>query len=147
MSADVYQCFADDGTLLYVGSSMSGRSRLAQHRQGSDWWPQVAVIRVEHLTSRPAAEMREADLIRESAPIHNVRLQAKPPVQMVVIRDAELPIGRALKVERVAAGVSSTRIAQAVGISIGHLSHIEAGRRVASPDLIERIRTAIRAAA
>lgn len=55
-----------------------------------------------------------------------------------------LPIGRALKVERVAAGVSSTRIAQAVGISIGHLSHIEAGRRVASPDLIERIRTAIR---
>lgn len=58
-----------------------------------------------------------------------------------------LPIGRALKVERVAAGVSSTRVAAAVGISIGHLSHIEAGRRVASPELIERIRTAIRAAA
>jgi transcriptional regulator with XRE-family HTH domain len=54
-----------------------------------------------------------------------------------------LPIGRALKVERVAAGVSSTAIAAAVGISIGHLSHIEAGRRTASDELIVRIREAI----
>jgi len=57
-----------------------------------------------------------------------------------------LPIGRALKVERVAAGISSTAVAAAVGISIGHLSHIEAGRRTASPELIERIRTAVRTA-
>ena len=57
-----------------------------------------------------------------------------------------LPIGRALKVERVAAGVSLTRVAGAVGVSIGHLSHIESGNRTASPELIERIRTAIRAA-
>ncbi len=56
-----------------------------------------------------------------------------------------LPIGRALKVERTVAGKSLTAVANAVGVSIGHLSHIEAGRRTASPDLVERIRQAIAA--
>lgn len=60
---------------------------------------------------------------------------------------SERPIGLTLKLERVEAGVSLTKIAAAVGVSIGHLSHIEAGRRTASPELIERIRTAVRAAA
>jgi transcriptional regulator with XRE-family HTH domain len=55
-----------------------------------------------------------------------------------------LPIGRALKVERVAAGVSSTAIAEAIGISIGHLSRIEKGERTASDELVLRIREAIR---
>lgn len=54
-----------------------------------------------------------------------------------------LPIGRALKVERTAAGHSLTAIAAAVEISAGHLSHIEAGRRVASEELVAKIRKAI----
>jgi Helix-turn-helix domain len=62
-----------------------------------------------------------------------------------VVDTSGLPIGRALKVERTVAGAELGRIAAAVGISAGHLSHIEAGRRHASPELIERIRTAIRA--
>jgi transcriptional regulator with XRE-family HTH domain len=57
------------------------------------------------------------------------------------------PIGLTLKLERVEAGVSLTRVAAAVGVSIGHLSRIEAGERNASPELIERIRIAVRAAA
>ncbi len=63
------------------------------------------------------------------------------------MNDSELPIGRALKVERVRAGVSLGKVATAIGVSAGHLSHIEAGRRTASPELIERIRIAVRAAA
>jgi transcriptional regulator with XRE-family HTH domain len=58
-----------------------------------------------------------------------------------------LPIGRALKVERVAAGATSTAIAEAVGISIGHLSRIEKGERTASDKLVERIRAAIQSLA
>lgn len=58
-----------------------------------------------------------------------------------------MPIGRALKVERVAAGVSLTTVANAVGVSLGQMSHIEKGDRNATPELIERIRVAIRAAA
>jgi transcriptional regulator with XRE-family HTH domain len=57
-----------------------------------------------------------------------------------------LPIGQALKVERTIAGVTLTRIATAVGVSIGQLSRIESGERTASAELVERIRVAIRAA-
>ena len=65
---------------------------------------------------------------------------------MQTVDTAGLPIGRALKVERVAAGVSLGLVAAAIGVSAGHLSHIEAGRRVASPEMVERIRAAVRAA-
>ena len=58
-----------------------------------------------------------------------------------------LPIGQALKVERTIARVSLTRIAVAVGVSIGQLSRIEKGERTASAELVKRIRVAIRAAA
>lgn len=54
-----------------------------------------------------------------------------------------LPIGQALKVERVVAGASSTAIAIAVGISVGHLSRIEKGERTASDELVARIRAEI----
>jgi len=62
-----------------------------------------------------------------------------------VVDTSGLPIGRALKVERTVAGAELGRIASAVGISAGHLSHIEAGHRRASPEMIARIRVAIRA--
>lgn len=65
---------------------------------------------------------------------------------MPTVNTSKLPIGRALKVERTVAGLELGKIADAVGISAGHLSHIEAGNRNASPELIERIREAIRAA-
>ena len=58
-----------------------------------------------------------------------------------------LPIGRALKIERVAAGVPLGRVASAVGISSGYLSRIESGQRPASSVLVDKIRVAIRAAA
>jgi transcriptional regulator with XRE-family HTH domain len=63
------------------------------------------------------------------------------------VNTAKLPIGRALKVERTIAGAELGKIAAAVGISAGHLSHIEAGERKASPELIGRIRAAITRAA
>lgn len=62
---------------------------------------------------------------------------------MTGVDTSSLPIGRALKVERVAAGASSTEIASAVEISIGHLSRIESGERTASDELVAKIRKAI----
>lgn len=55
-----------------------------------------------------------------------------------------LPIGRTLKVERVAAGLTLTAVAAELGVSIGHLSHIEAGRREVSPEQVARIRAAVK---
>lgn len=56
-----------------------------------------------------------------------------------------LPIGKALKVERTVAGISLSKVAHAVGVSVGHLSRIESGDRTASDELVGRIRVAIRA--
>jgi transcriptional regulator with XRE-family HTH domain len=61
----------------------------------------------------------------------------------VKIQTASLPIGRALRVERIAAGLRADHVARAIGISPSHLSHIEAGRRTAGPEMAERIRQAI----
>lgn len=52
-------------------------------------------------------------------------------------------VGRSLRLDRVAAGVSLTALAHALGLSVGHLSNIEAGKRKASADLIARIRQKI----
>jgi transcriptional regulator with XRE-family HTH domain len=62
---------------------------------------------------------------------------------VTAVNTAGMPIGRALKLERVAADKSSTEVAKAVGISIGHLSRIESGERTASEELVARIRIAI----
>jgi len=64
----------------------------------------------------------------------------------VTVDTTGLPIGQALKIERTLARVSLTRISLAVGVSIGQLSRIEKGERTATPELIERIRVAVRAA-
>jgi transcriptional regulator with XRE-family HTH domain len=65
----------------------------------------------------------------------------------VTVDTTGLPIGQALKVERTIAGVSLTTIAKAVGVSIGQLSRIEKGERTASPELVDRIRDVVQAAA
>ena len=62
---------------------------------------------------------------------------------MTQVNIRDLPIGRQLKVERVAAGISLTDLANALGISAGHLSNIEAGKRTASDEIVVRIRTTI----
>ncbi len=62
------------------------------------------------------------------------------------IDTSDLPIGRKLKLERVAADVSLTAVAKAVGVSIGQLSRIESGQRTASAELITQIRVAVSAA-
>lgn len=48
-----------------------------------------------------------------------------------------------LRALRLAMGWSSSRFATAVGIKHPHLSNIEAGRRQASPELIDRMSTVL----
>jgi len=55
-----------------------------------------------------------------------------------------LTTGRALKVERVMAGLTITQVAAAMGVSVSHISHIEAGRRYANAATLDRIRATMR---
>ena len=72
------------------------------------------------------------------------KAEGQETVQSVTSSD---DVGMTLKLERTVARVRLVRVAHAVGISAGHLSRIESGERQPSPDMVERIRIAIRAAA
>jgi predicted GIY-YIG superfamily endonuclease len=76
---DVYQLFDGDGTLMYVGVSLSLAQRMRQHRQGKRWWPQVARIEVSHCATRQEALFMEFCLIQRLQPRYNVQGQAQEP--------------------------------------------------------------------
>ncbi|MAM60881.1 hypothetical protein [Maritimibacter sp. UBA3975] len=67
----LYRHFDKDGDLLYVGISLSAIDRSKQHKNGSDWWQEVASITVENFASRAAAERAERRAISSERPIHN----------------------------------------------------------------------------
>lgn len=71
-SQTVYLLYDADDALLYVGISVNGPARLAQHSGVQDWWTAVARAEFEHYPDRSAAETRELDLIRERDPRWNV---------------------------------------------------------------------------
>lgn len=56
------------------------------------------------------------------------------------------PIGMTLRIERTRARLSLTHVARAIGVSVGHLSRMETGERSLDPEMVERIRVAIRSA-
>ena len=60
MSADrgcaLYRHFTADGTLLYVGISLSALNRLGQHRQNAEWFDKIARVEIEHFPTRAAAQ-------------------------------------------------------------------------------------------
>lgn len=69
----VYRAFAKSGELLYIGSSKSLQNRLAQHRNGTWWWP--VVKRIEHVVYPTLEEARaaEAAAIRAEGPKMNIQ--------------------------------------------------------------------------
>lgn len=69
----VYRCFAEDGSLLYVGSTTIGvRSRLAMHERNSRWWKEVDNTTVERFPTAESARSAELQAIRIEHPIHNI---------------------------------------------------------------------------
>jgi len=68
----IYRHYAIDGTLLYVGISISALARTAQHRDTSGWYGRIAIITVEWLDTRLDAEAAEAAAIMKEQPLYNV---------------------------------------------------------------------------
>lgn len=77
MPTAVYRCYAEDGTLLYVGASIYPDQRIEQHRtskaQRSTWTADLARVEVEWFDSRYAAEAAEERAIRDESPVANRR--------------------------------------------------------------------------
>lgn len=85
----LYRHFDAAGRLLYVGISLSAVQRLAQHKQASHWFAQIARVDVEWLPSRHDALRAESKAIANEAPLHN---RARPCIHTPPpARPASLP--------------------------------------------------------
>lgn len=70
-TASVYRCFAQDGQLLYVGSSGSTMKRLQTHESQTPWWSEVAEVRLERFATLPEARGAERLAILAEKPLYN----------------------------------------------------------------------------
>lgn len=71
----VYRCRNGAGDLLYIGSTIKRRQRMAAHARasghGSTWWPEVASIAYEDFPTAEDAILAERFAIRRENPLHN----------------------------------------------------------------------------
>lgn len=72
VATSLYRHFASDGTLLYVGISLSWPARTKQHAHGSRWFEQVAKVDIERFPNREAALEAEREAIKREKPKFNV---------------------------------------------------------------------------
>lgn len=77
MTCELYRHYAADGTLLYVGVSLSAVARLCTHRRKSPWFGKIASIQITRYASRRDAEIAERAAIAHEKPLWNSA--HKPP--------------------------------------------------------------------
>jgi hypothetical protein len=68
----LYRHFSSDGTLLYVGQSLSAFERFRAHRRSAAWAEDATVMRIELYESRDAVRQAETRAIREEKPRFNI---------------------------------------------------------------------------
>lgn len=90
----VYYAYAEDDTLLYVGSSTRVSARIRTHMAQSKWWPQVKRMSFDQHSTELQARRAEADAIYARPGLYNRegrKLMAPPPatdfLDSVEVRD------------------------------------------------------------
>ncbi len=77
-STQLYRHYSKDGTLLYVGVSLSAIKRLSEHNKESRWFPTISRVEIETYATREEALQKEKQTIKEETPLwnrmHNRRL-------------------------------------------------------------------------
>ena len=72
MRTALYRHWDKDGTLLYVGISLSALARLGQHAEHAHWFKSIASVTIEHFETRADALAAERTAIRSEEPLHNL---------------------------------------------------------------------------
>lgn len=72
MRTHLYRHFSADGTLLYVGISMSALIRLSQHKVHSAWFDNIRSVTIELFDSRKDGLEAERRAIETELPKHNI---------------------------------------------------------------------------
>jgi hypothetical protein len=73
----LYRHFAADGSLLYVGISLSALQRLGQHAESSGWFNAISTVTIEHFETRDLALLAERRAIACEKPRHNIHHQIR----------------------------------------------------------------------
>ena len=79
----LYRHFDKDGKLLYVGISLNAVARLAQHKNHSHWFNEIASVTIESFDSRNEALFAETRAVQNEKPIHNIHKVNIPPIRNV----------------------------------------------------------------
>lgn len=81
-TTSLYRHFAADGSLLYVGISLSWPQRTRSHARHARWFEEVARVEIEHFPTREAALGAEREAIKSEKPrfnvVHNRPTATKP---------------------------------------------------------------------
>lgn len=77
----LYRMFDAEGRLLYVGSTINLTQRFSEHHYDKPWWSTVAVIRLEHLPTRPELLAAEEAAIVAEKPLHNLTRRFRTEAQ------------------------------------------------------------------
>lgn len=102
----VYWLYAEDDSLLYIGSTINVKRRMTQHKSIQPWWPQVAVLKTktEAYPTVEAARAAETRAIIAERPRHNdshnrparqqpARQLVEPGLTIFASPDGRLPAG------------------------------------------------------
>lgn len=110
-----------EGTLLYVGISLSPIYRLSQHRDASPWFKEIATVTVEWFDSRELALAAEREAIRSESPIYNIvhRVTAREAYLAEMAEESCAELTR--KVTRFQPSYSISTAASTIGITEGAL--------------------------
>jgi predicted DNA-binding transcriptional regulator AlpA len=73
LPCELYRWFSADGSLLYVGISLSSVARAFQHRSEAVWYREACSMTIERCASVKEALSREAEAIRAERPRYNIR--------------------------------------------------------------------------
>lgn len=69
---NLYRHYDVDGTLLYVGISLSAVKRLSEHMRASHWNKEIAKVEIATFPDKKSARQAELDAIAAEKPLFNV---------------------------------------------------------------------------
>ncbi len=95
----LYRFYSQNGTLLYVGISISAVSRYGHHKLNGDWWLQVSKMEIVNYPTRAMAEEAETAAIVKERPLFNKNHSTfKSEEERTMAVSAAIRIGRGLRI-------------------------------------------------
>lgn len=86
----LYRYYDAGGELLYVGIANDPFRRMAEHRQGKQWWQQVKHLTLEHFPNRKEALTAEREAIKTEHPRYNIQHNERAATVHAVVMHCEI---------------------------------------------------------